>query len=113
MGIIFKYDPGSGATTLIHSFSGAPDDGNYPSCRLRRGNDGNLYGVTFYGGYFDLGTFFRITPAGDLTVLYSFSGGTNGQGPNSSLLLTSGGDFYGTTVEGGPTNNGTIYKISP
>jgi uncharacterized repeat protein (TIGR03803 family) len=77
------------------------------------GNDGNLYGVTFNGGYFDLGTFFRITPAGLLTVLYSFSGGADGQGPNSSLLVTSKGDFYGTTVAGGGTNNGTIYKITP
>jgi uncharacterized repeat protein (TIGR03803 family) len=77
------------------------------------GNDGNLYGVTFYGGYFDLGTFFRITPAGVLTVLYSFAGGTDGRGPNSSLLVTPDGDFYGTTVTGGPTNNGTIYKIRP
>jgi uncharacterized repeat protein (TIGR03803 family) len=113
LGTIFRYVPGSGVTTVIHSFSGAPDDGNHPSCRLRVGNDGNLYGVTFYGGYFDLGTFFEITPAGVLNVLYSFSGGADGQGPNSSLLLTSAGDFYGTTNAGGPANNGTIYKINP
>ena len=113
LGTIFRYDPSSGVTTVLHSFSGAPADGDSPSCRLRVGNDGNLYGVTFNGGYFDLGTFFRITPAGLLTVLYSFSGGADGQGPNSSLLVTSKGDFYGTTVAGGGTNNGTIYKITP
>jgi uncharacterized repeat protein (TIGR03803 family) len=113
LGTIFRYDPSSGVTTVIHSFSGPPDDGHYPSCRLRVGNDGNLYGVTLYGGYFDLGTFFRITPAGVLTLLYSFSGGADGQGPDSSLLLTSDGVFYGTTVTGGLTNNGTIYKIRP
>jgi len=112
LGTIFRYDPGSGVTTVIYSFSGAPADGSQPSCRLRKGHDGNLYGATYYGGYFDLGTFFRITPAGVLSVLYSFAGGTDGKGPNSSLLLTSG-DFYGTTVTGGPTNNGTIYKIHP
>ncbi|HKD66819.1 MAG TPA: choice-of-anchor tandem repeat GloVer-containing protein [Candidatus Binataceae bacterium] len=113
LGTIFRYDPSSGVTTVIHSFSGPPDDGQYPSCRLRVGNDGNLYGVTLFGGYFDLGTFFRITPAGVLTVLYSFSGGADGQGPDSSLILTSDGVFYGTTVTGGPTNNGTIYRITP
>jgi len=69
--------------------------------------------VTLYGGYFDHGTFFRMTPAGALTVLHSFAGGTDGRGPNSSLLVTSDGDFYGTTVTGGLTYNGTIYKIRP
>ncbi len=113
LGTIFRYDPISGVASVLHSFAGAPDDGDYPSSRLRVGNDGNLYGVTFNGGYFDLGTFFRITPAGGLTVLHSFAGGTDGQSPNSSLLVTSDGDFYGTTVTGGPTNNGTIYKITP
>jgi uncharacterized repeat protein (TIGR03803 family) len=112
-GTIFKYDPGSGVTTLVYSFAGNPDDGEYPSCRLRVGNDGNLYGVTLYGGAFDLGTFFRITPAGVLSVLYNFPGGSDGRGPNSSLLRAPDGTFYGTTVSGGPTSNGTVYKISP
>ena len=113
LGTIFRYDPGSGATTVIYSFLGAPDDGSQPSCRLRVGSDGNLYGTTYYGGTFDLGTFFRITPAGNLSVLYSFAGGTDGQNPNSSLVVTSDGTFYGTTVTGGPSNSGTIYKIQP
>ena len=113
LGTIFRYDPVSGVASVIHSFVGVPDDGNHSSCRLRVGLDGNLYGVTFYGGYFDLGTFFRITPAGTLTVLHSFAGGTDGQSPNSSLLVTPDGDFYGTTIAGGATNNGTIYRIRP
>lgn len=113
LGTIFKFDPSSDVTTVMYSFLGAPDDGQYPACRLRVGNDGNLYGVTLFGGYFDLGTFFRITPAGVLTVLYSFAGGADGQGPDSSLLVTPDNVFYGTTIAGGPTNNGTIYKISP
>jgi len=112
-GTIFKYDPSSGVASIIYSFAGAPDDGSQPSSRLRIGNDGNLYGVTFDGGYFDMGTFFQITPAGALTVLYSFAGGSDGQSPNSSLVLTPGGTFYGTTVNGGPTSNGTISQIKP
>jgi uncharacterized repeat protein (TIGR03803 family) len=111
-GTIFTYDPGAGVVRVLHSFAGGPADGSYPSCRLRVGSDGNLYGVTFYGGYFDFGTFFRITPAGTLTVLYSFAGGSDGRSPNSSLV-ESDGDFYGTTITGGPTNNGTVYKIRP
>ena len=112
-GTIFRYDPSSGVASVIHSFAGGPAEGSLPSCRLRVGHDGHLYGVTLYGGHFDRGTFFRITPAGALTVLHSFAGGTDGQGPNSSLLLTPDGDFYGTTVTGGITYNGTIYRIRP
>jgi uncharacterized repeat protein (TIGR03803 family) len=113
LGTIFRYDPSSGAISIMHSFAGAPDDGSQPSCRLRVGNDGNLYGATFYGGTFDLGTFFQITPTGLLTTIYSFAGGTDGQNPNSSLLITSDGEFYGTTITGGLTNSGTIYHINP
>lgn len=112
-GTVFKYSPATGATTVIHSFAGAPTDPAYPSSRLRVGPDGNLYGVSYYGGYFDGGAFFRMTLAGDVTTLYSFSVGEGGLGPNSSLLLSASGEFYGTTVLGGPTNNGTIYKIRP
>ncbi len=112
-GTIFKYDLSSRVTSVVHAFAGGPADGNFPSSRLRVGNDGNLYGVTFFGGYFDSGTFFRLDASGTLSVLYSFSGGAGGQSPNSSLLLTSDGDFLGTTVTGGPTNNGTIYRIHP
>ena len=113
LGTMFRYDPSSGAISIMHSFAGAPDDGSQPSCRLRVGNDGNLYGATFYGGSFDLGTLFQITPTVLLTTIYSFAGGTDGQNPNSSLLVTSDGEFYGTTITGGLTNSGTIYHINP
>jgi len=45
--------------------------------------------------------------------LHSFAGGSDGQSPNSSLLVTSDGDLYGTTITGALPGNGTIYKISP
>jgi uncharacterized repeat protein (TIGR03803 family) len=111
-GTIFRYNAATGAQ-IVHSFAGEPNDGSLPSSRLRQGTDGHLYGVTYYGGRFDSGTFFRLTTAGDYSLLYSFSGGAGGQGPNSSLLTGSDGYFYGTTVTGGPTNNGTIYRIRP
>lgn len=112
-GTIFRHNPTSGGTSVVHSFAGGATDGDTPSSRLKLGNDGYLYGVTYYGGYFDTGAFFRMTLDGTLTVLYSFAGGFDGQSPNSSLLLSANGDFYGTTVTGGASNNGTIYRIRP
>lgn len=112
LGTVFKYSPATGQS-LVRSFAGAPNDGSAPSSRLRLGEDGYLYGVTFYGGRFDYGSFFRLATTGEYRLLYSFSGGAGGQSPSSSLLTGSDGYFYGTTVTGGPSNNGTIYKILP
>lgn len=110
-GTLFRFSPASASATVLHSFAGGTADGSHPSSRLRIGHDGNFYGVTVNGGYFDAGTFFRMTPAGAVTLLYSFAGGIDGGNPNSSLLVAPDGSFYGTTVTGGATSNGTIYRI--
>ncbi len=50
-------------------------------------------------------------PAQTLTVLYSFSGGGDGAGPQAPLVQATDGNFYGSADEG--TNNyGTIFRIS-
>ena len=60
--------------TLV-SFNGP--NGAYPIA-LVQGTDGNVYGITGSngitgpGGANGGGTFFRMTPAGSLTVLYNF-----------------------------------------
>ena len=56
------------------------------------------------------GTLFRITAAGAATILYSFAGGTDGSNP-SALILGVDGIFYGTTVNGGASNLGTVYTF--
>jgi len=53
---------------------------------------------------------FRITAAGAATILYSFAGGTDGSNP-SALILGVDGIFYGTTVNGGASNLGTVYTF--
>ncbi|HET6178453.1 MAG TPA: choice-of-anchor tandem repeat GloVer-containing protein [Candidatus Sulfotelmatobacter sp.] len=85
---------------------------SYPS-QLAQGRDGNLYGVTTSGGPHSDGTVFRMTPAGVVTVLHSFSG-TDGSLPMGGLSLGMDGNFYGTTFEGGPVCcRGVIFKITP
>jgi uncharacterized repeat protein (TIGR03803 family) len=82
---------------------------------LIQATDGNLYGVTSYGGANDEGVVFRITPSGTLTVIYSFcslASCADGANPYSSLFLGSNGDLYGTTYYGGANNNGTLFKIT-
>src|SRR5580658_3466512 len=108
--------PSQTFTTLVN-FDGANGDG--PGQVLVEGTDGSLYGTTSQGGanscpapYDGCGTIFRITLAGTLTTLHSFSSG-DGVLP-SALVQANDGTFYGTTVYGGEfTNYGTIFKLSP
>src|SRR5262249_1953424 len=74
--------------------------------------NGFLYGTTQHGGANDLGTIFRMKPAGLFSSLYSFAGDTNGAIPFSSLTEGPYG-FYGTTIQGGDFDNGTVYRIDP
>jgi uncharacterized repeat protein (TIGR03803 family) len=118
-GTVFRITP-SGAGTVLYSFGAGPSDGQNPSGALVVASDGNFYGTTLAGGTPNAnckasngcGTFYRITPSGIETVLYSF--GTNasdGIGPSGALLQASDADLYGTTTAGGTANAGTVFKL--
>ena len=111
VGTVFRLTPG-GTFTLLHSFQNLSSDGSYPN-GLTLGNDGNFYGTTYRGGPSFGGTVFQITPSGALTLLYSFSGTSDGGNPDTALTLAKDGNFYGTTVGVGFGNFGTVFKISP
>jgi len=100
--------------TNLHSFVGPPSDGRDPRSGLVQGSDGNFYGTTFIGGTNFDGTVFRISPSGTYTSLYSFVGSpTDGARPSDKMVRGSDGNFYGTTHDGGMTNLGTVFRISP
>jgi uncharacterized repeat protein (TIGR03803 family) len=91
-------------------------NGNEPNhTALIQATDGNLYGVTSYGGANGSGAVFRISPSGTLSAIYSFcslAGCADGENPYASLFQASNGDLYGTTFAGGASNNGTLFKIT-
>lgn len=92
-----------------------PINGAYPLGSLVQGVDGNFYGTTSYGGTYESGTVFRITPDGQLTTLYEFcsqSGCPDGYGPGAGLVQATDGNLYSTTTFGGAHDAGTIFKIS-
>ena len=53
-----------------------------------------------------------LAEADTVTNLYSFAGPPDGAGPQASLTEGFDGDFYGTTRNGGTTNEGTVFRIS-
>ena len=110
LGTIFEVTA-SGSFSTLYSF---PDSahGSHPNAALTIGSDDNLYGTTQYGGASNRGTVFELTPGnGTETVLYSFSGAPDGAYPQSQVVF-HGSDLYGTTAEGGSSNNGTIFRIN-
>ena len=112
-GTVFELTP-SGTETVLYSFAGGSSDGEYPEAGLIQDRDGNLYGTTYQGGASGLGTVFELTPSGTETVLYSFAGGSSdGAGPKAGVILGRDGNLYGTTLEGGSANVGTIFKVTP
>ena len=58
----------------------------------------------------DDGTVFKITPSGTLTSLHSFAG-SDGQFPFGTVIQGSDGNFYGTTIQGGASGAGTVFKM--
>jgi uncharacterized repeat protein (TIGR03803 family) len=47
------------------------------------------------------------------SVLYSFTGGTDGGGVGSSVVMDKQGNLYGTTTGGGAYGYGTVFELSP
>jgi uncharacterized repeat protein (TIGR03803 family) len=103
-GVVFKLDP-SGNETVLFTFYGPR--GTHPNGGLILDTAGNLYGTTLAGGgYKSHGVVFKVDPAGNETVLYSFKGGRDGAQQNGGLIRDSAGNFYGTTYRVCPTRAG-------
>lgn len=102
-----------GAETVLHSFTGAPNDGKYSLSGLVQASDGNFYGTTELGGTGDQGTVFKMTPAGTVSLLYSFPGVavTDPAIPDSTLIVGNDGNLYGTAIGGG-VGAGIVFKIT-
>jgi uncharacterized repeat protein (TIGR03803 family) len=109
LGNIFRVTPTGIVTSLVSFDFGA--FGGLPSAGLTLWPDGNLYGLTPFGGNAGLGTVFKITTDGIFTTLYSFQ---MADGFVRQAKLTSGpdGNLYGTSRDGGTADMGTVFQIT-
>ncbi|MGA8475579.1 MAG: choice-of-anchor tandem repeat GloVer-containing protein [Candidatus Cybelea sp.] len=114
-GTVFSITP-SGTETVLHSFGGS-GDGATPVAGLINVK-GTLYGTTIEGGSRcrvngGCGTVFEVTTSGQEHVRYSFKG-RHGDGAYPAAALTAAaGVLYGTTLQGGASGAGTVFRISP
>jgi len=128
-GVVFSL-PSSGTTgfEVLHTFK--QSDGANPTGGLAYyASKSDLYGTTFLGGVNNLGVVFELTTSGgsSYTKLHDFAGAPNdGANPFAGLLLlpssqsvappTKGGcppTCAGTSTDGGSSNDGTAYQVSP
>jgi len=113
-GTVFKIDQ-SGTESVLYRFQGG-SDGQAPSAPMIYVK-GMLYGTTFFGGgsgcnFRGCGTIFKIDPSGTESIVYAFKGGSDGSNPDAGLIDLNG-TLYGTTSEGGGSNNnGTVFRVS-
>ena len=107
-GTVFRLDT-NGVFAVLHSFT--YNDGARPVGGLVQAGDGNCYGTTRFGGAGGNGTAYRLTLNGAFSLLRSFPAGYSGISPLVGLAPASDGRLYGTTLQGGPVNQGTIFGI--
>jgi uncharacterized repeat protein (TIGR03803 family) len=91
--------------------------GGFPYAGLVPDAAGNVYGTTYYRGTgcppYGCGTVFKVSGAGKETVLYSFAGGADGGYLWDGVVRDTAGNLYGTTLNGGTSNFGTVFKVDP
>jgi len=122
-GTLFKLSP-TGKFSVLHVFTGGAD-GNNPAAGLIRDAAGNLFGTTYRGGGGPCdvqgtpgcGVIFKLNPStGKYTVLYSFTGGSDGSNPLADLIQDVAGNLYGTTTYNGAPGCdtfgcGTVFEL--
>jgi uncharacterized repeat protein (TIGR03803 family) len=133
-GSVFKLGKTASGWVLVplYDFTGG-NDGATPGARVVFGPDGNLYSTAEFGGgsnceiYFaGCGLVFSLKPGPTAlgpwheTVLYRFTGGSDGAVPYlADLTFDQAGNIYGTTWLGGSEGNclygyhcGTVFKLT-
>jgi len=107
----------AGAYSTVYSFcaEGNPcaSTGADPEGGVVLGFDGNLWGTTLNGGKDSAGTVFKVTPAGTLTLVYSFANGKDDSAPIYSVLQGQDGNMYGVSEEQYVTQYGSFFKLTP
>lgn len=94
-------------------------NGASPVARLTSGPNAVLYGTTARGGNLPCisgnggcGTVFRLNPAASSShsAIYQFSG-PDGDFPISEVTFDRNGNIFGTTVQGGTLDEGTVFEL--
>jgi uncharacterized repeat protein (TIGR03803 family) len=109
---------GTWSERVIYSFTGGAD-GSFSISNVVFDSNGNLYGTTSEGGsaLCACGTIFKLTPGaqGRWTegIIHTFSGSPDGSNPYNGLVADGAGNLFGTTVNGGVDDEGSVFEFTP
>jgi uncharacterized repeat protein (TIGR03803 family) len=119
-GVAYKITP-AGTEKVPHAFTRLGKDGQAPRAGFVQDAAGNLYSTTYYGGdhscydgnYYGCGVVYELPnlAKGKEIVVYTFTGGIDGEHPSSELAVDSKGSLYGTAA-GGANGAGVLFKIT-
>ncbi len=102
--------------TILHNFTGMPDDGDGSGAEVTLDSAGNIYGTTDWGGAYGTlngyGTIFKVATDGTESVLHSFGSTNDGTTPDGAVFILANGDMIGTTIGGGSYGNGVIWQLA-
>ncbi len=109
-GTLFSFDPSTqNIKTLLHFEPNTM--GGYAQGSLTENGNGNLFGMTQFGGNNGLGVLFRYRISDSaFTAIHHFNS-ISGSYPTSTLLKTSKGKMFGTARGGGRHNMGVIFEF--
>jgi uncharacterized repeat protein (TIGR01451 family) len=110
VGVVYKVDA-TGHETVLYGFMGG-DDGGSPQAGVIQDPEGNLYGTTTSGGPANVGVVYKVDATGHETVLYGFTGTSDGKNPWAGVIRDSAGNLYGTTSGGGQNSVGVVFKLT-
>ncbi|HZR21348.1 MAG TPA: choice-of-anchor tandem repeat GloVer-containing protein [Verrucomicrobiae bacterium] len=115
LGVVFGLALDGNGYTVLKSFTGTQGDGAHPRGALLLGKDGAFYGTTQTGGAIGNGTIFTLAPDGSSYAVLKSFGAELGEGaePYSALIQATNGALYGTTLHGGTSGQGTVFRINP
>ena len=112
--IAFEYST-AGVETPLYSFCAGftCPSGSEPYGQVLLLN-GNLYGTTYLGGAGESGSVYELTASGSESLLWSFDVSVrfDGHQPLSGVIADAAGNLYGTSLEGGNSGFGTVFKLT-
>lgn len=112
-GGLYSYDPSNNTYTQLYTFGTNTNDGVIPYGGLFQASNGKLYGMTSDGGLNNMGTIFSFDPSNNTyTKLYDCTA-AGGASPRAGLCQDANGLLYGSMIQGGTNNTGTIFSFNP
>ncbi len=102
--------------TVLYGFTGGTDGAAPALGDVVFDAVGNLYGTTQFGGTYGAGAVFELTPSESgwtESILYSFTGDSDGAHPYAGVVLDQAGNLYGTANLGGAFGAGTVFQLTP